>query len=309
MATTLLSSRLIYQLPNKGTWFENIAVRSNGTILATRVDVPEVWTIDPVARTGAVLLKLPSPTTSTTGITELSPDVFALGAGQYDMAKGAIDGTMEIWVFSLTDGEAAAQATLRLLVKLPDVGLVNGLTKWDSNTVLAVDSSYGGVYKVDVSAKTFSVITSDELTKPGPNAFIPIGINGIKVYDGFIYFTNSARQSFFRIPVDKNTVIPTGPVELVASGFATDDFAFDGDGSAYIVTHPENTIVKIAPGSSEAVTIAGKSDSLEIGGGTSCAFGRKADDAKTLYVVTAGALAMPVNGEIEPAKVVAIDVA
>src|SRR5438105_4501375 len=64
MATALRTSRVVYQLPNKGSWFENLAVRSDGTILATRLDVPEVWIIDVDAQTGSAMVKLPAPATS-----------------------------------------------------------------------------------------------------------------------------------------------------------------------------------------------------------------------------------------------------
>jgi len=306
MATALRTSTVVFQLPHKGTWFENLAVRSDGTILATRVDTPEVWIIDPAKGTGSSLLKLPSPFISVTGITELPEDVFALGAGQYDLAKGAVPGSFAIFAFSLEDGTDGAQASLRKVVDTPDAGLINGLTTWDDASILAVDSTHGFVYKIDVTAGTSALAFVDDLTKPTPDAFVPIGINGVKVRGGYVYFTNTARAAFFRVPVDPASAKPTGPIETVASGFAVDDFAFDADGAAYIVTHPQNTVVKVAPGSSEAVTIAGKADSLELAGGTACAFGKGAGDARTLYVVTAGALAVPVNGEIEPAKLAAI---
>jgi hypothetical protein len=284
-----------------------MAVRSDGTLLVTRVDVPEVWSIDVSTGAGSVLIKVPAPITSVTGITELSPDVFAIGVGQYDLIKGTIPGTFEVWTFSLVDGTAAGQSSLRHVCKIPDAGLLNGMVTWDSTSVLTVDSSHGVIYKVDINAGTSNVILSDELAKPPADAPLPIGINGIKIRDGYVYFTNSARLSFYRVPVNKDTAIPSGPVELVASGFANDDFTFDTEGSAYICTHVQNTVIKLAPGSTEMVTVAGKSDSLDIAGGTSCAFGRRADDTRTLYVTVAGALSMPVNGETEPAKVVAID--
>jgi len=306
MAAALRTSTVVFQLPNKGTWFENLAVRSDGTILATRVDVPEVWIIDPAKKTGSSLLTLPAPFTSVTGIAELSTDVFALGAGIYDFAKGAVEGSFAIWAFSLVDGVEGAQSSLRKVVDTPAAGLINGITTWDSNSILAVDSTHGHVYKIDINAGTSTVAFVDELSKPGAEAYIPIGINGVKVLNGHVYFTNTARGSFFRVPVHKETAEPTGPVELVASGFGADDFVFDTDGTAYITTHSQNTVIQIAPGSSEVVTIAGKPDSLEMGGDTACAFGRTASDSKTLYVVTAGAMAVPVNGEIEPAKISAV---
>jgi hypothetical protein len=306
MATALHSSSVVFQLPNKGSWFENTAVTSDGTILATLLDVPEVLAINPNSKTASTLLKFPAPITSVTGITEISPDLFALGVGQYDLAKGPVQGSWEIWTFSLADGASAAQSSLRLICKTPDASLVNGITTWNSKSILVVDSTFGVVYKIDIDSGSCTVAFSDELTKPPADAPLPIGINGIKIRDGYVYFTNSARQTFYRVLVDKETATPTGAFEVVATGFTADDFTFDSEGSAYITTHPLNTIIKLAPGSTEPVTIAGKTDSMEIAGPSACAFGRRSNDSKTLYVVTAGGLAMPINGEIEPAKVVAI---
>ena len=306
MASTLRSTRVIFQLPNKGTWFENIAVRPNGLLLVTRVDVPEVWAIDPASGGGTAIHSLPAPINSITGITELSPDVYAIGAGQYDLAKGSIEGSWEIWTFSLASAERDARSMPRKVVDVPRAGLVNGLATLDAGTVLAADSTHGSVYKIDLVSNTCSLALSDELMNPGPEPFIPIGINGIKIRDGFLYFTNSARALFCRLPIGAGAKA-TGEVEVLASGFVPDDLAFDTDGSALIAAHPQNMVVKVLPGSSEVITVAGKVDSLEIAGGTACAFGRKAGEHRVLYVVTAGAVSSPVNGETEPGKGVAID--
>ncbi len=306
MASTLRSTRVIFQLPNKGTWFENIAVRPNGVLLATRVDVPEVWAIDPASGAGTTLHSLPAPINSITGITELSPDVYAIGAGRYDLAKGAVEGSWEIWTFSLASQDGDAASTPRKVVSVPRAGLVNGLTTLDANTILAADSTHGSVYKIDLVSNTCTLALSDELMDPGPEPFIPIGINGIKIRDGYLYFTNSARALFCRLPIDASAKT-AGQVEVLAKGVVPDDLAFDTDGSALIMAHPQNIVVRVLPGSSEVITVAGKADSLEVAGGTACAFGRKDGEHRVLYAVTAGGLSSPVNGETEPAKVVAID--
>jgi hypothetical protein len=98
-------------------------------------------------------------------------------------------------------------------------------------------------------------------------------------------------------------------------GTPGDDFAFSKDGkSVYLTTHTVNTVVQIdisgnVDGSAKPVTVAGAQDKLEIPGSTAVAWGRGKEDANTLYVVTAGGLSMPVNGQVEPAKVAAIDFA
>ncbi|KAJ1715057.1 norsolorinic acid reductase [Aspergillus flavus] len=72
--------REVYQFPH-GTWVENIAVRSNGNLLVTLVNVPEVWEVFPSAQAGASGARLVHHFTNegmSTSITEHSPDMFAL---------------------------------------------------------------------------------------------------------------------------------------------------------------------------------------------------------------------------------------
>jgi hypothetical protein len=247
-------------------------------------------------------LSLPSPITGLSGITELSPDVFALGGGQYSLRSGNVPGTWEIWIVDLN-----VMPTPQRLCKIPEIGLLNGMTTWDSGTALAADSEQGKVYKIDIKTGEHVVAVADELMQSPPGSQIPIGINGIKVREGYLYFTVTSRMSFCRVPVDKDCKA-TGPVEVVASGFLQDDFIFDQDGTPYIVTNPQNTLVKVDVAAKGFATVAGKSDSLELGGGTACAFGRRQEDRRSLYVVTSGAQAMPVNGETEPAKVSVIKI-
>ena len=300
---SLKKARTVFQLESIGTWFENIAVRSNGLLLATRVDAPEVWQIDPTTGTGSVVVTFPPPITGVTGITELTADVFAIGAGQYNAGSGTVVGS---WEIHLVDFASPGSLTPTLVTKIPEAGLINGLATWDENTVLAADSEFGALYKVDVGARSAAkVLQHEEMTSPA-GAPMQIGINGVKVRDGHVYFSNSMRQSVYRVAVNAG-LDAAGPVETLASGFMVDDFALDADGTVYGATHPMNTIVKIVPGSPGEV-IAGNVESLELAAGTACAFGRGKDDGKTLYVVTAGALVAPVKGELrEPAKVAALD--
>ncbi|KAK1749930.1 hypothetical protein QBC47DRAFT_395238 [Echria macrotheca] len=315
-----MTTKVVFQLPNIGTFFENIAVSADGSLLTTRVDAPEVWRIDPKTGEGSLLLTLPAPLRSATGIAELAPSVFALGAGIYDMTPeggGPVPGSMEFWTFEfITPGDPVqAQSTLRRVCAVPEAVLLNGLCKWDDTTAIGVDSGRGTVYKVDIVSGTCETILQDDLTAPSADFPVPIGINGIKRFRGHLYFTNSSRMSLYRVPVDQRTARPTGPVELVASGFACDDFAVSEDGiSAYVATHATHMVVRVAldPAvamTEGAVTVAGSPDSLDLGGSTSCAFGRGETDRRTLYVTTSGALSFPVGGTmVEPAKVAAVEV-
>jgi hypothetical protein len=295
--------KTIFQFASNGTFLENIAVRSTGTLLTTRLDVPEVFEINPFTGHGAPLITIPGHNT-TTGIAELRPDVFAIGAGNYSLTTGAVPGTLGIW---LVDLHISPEPTL--VVTIAEAGLVNGLARLNDKTVLFSDSQKGKVYAVDVAKKSYSIKMEGEAFEPPPDAPLPVGVNGLKILTlnkkTYLYFTNSFRQQFSRVEIDHDAN-PVGAVEVVAQGFFEDDFAIRKDGTAFVTTHIMHSVVKVLPDGEWSV-IAGNETSLEVAGDTSCAFGRKKKDENVLYVVTSGAQLAPVGGVIEPAKVVAID--
>jgi len=303
MATTK-PTRVVFQFPNVGSWLENIAIRPSGNILITRLDVPELWEVDPKTGSGFSIATFPAPLTSLSGVTEVTPDVFAVGTGVYKLGEGTVPGTYEVHLLDLNESSPKP----KLVTKINECGLLNGMTTWDANNVLCADSEYGSLYKVDVATGTYTKVLDDDLLKSPEGSPMQIGINGIKIKDGYLYYTNSMRQTFFRAPIGDGAVV-SGHIEPVVSGIVLDDFALAEDGTAYLTTHFGNSVVKIAPGSKEVAVVAGNIGTLEMPGTTACALGRGKDDKQTLYVVTAGGLSSPVNGQTEPAKVVAVDLA
>jgi hypothetical protein len=305
---SLKETHVVFQLPNVGSWFENIAVRSTGTVLATRLDAPELWEINPATGTGTVIATFPPPVASVSGITELAPDVFALGAGQYNLNTGPVQGSFSIWTLDLSSSSADGTYSPKLVTQIPEAALINGLTTGDAakGIVLGADSALFAVYKIHIPSGTYTKVLEDETMTTPPGAPLQIGINGAKMRNGHLYFTNTMRETFYRVPVGEDFKA-TGAVEEVATGFPQDDFVFGANGTAYITTHGANTVVEVALGSKEGVAIAGNFESLEVAGCTACALGRGQEDGKVLYVSTGGALAMPVKGtQVEPAKVVAV---
>lgn len=121
-------------------------------------------------------------------------------------------------------------------------------------------------------------------------------INGIKVQDGFVYWT--AGGDFCRAKLYSN--VTAGPGEVIAEAIAFDDFAVSPDGFragsgrkfAYAATAAENTIMQISfdlqGGRNLTSVIAGSLDSTEIAEPTGCAFGRGEGEMDWLYVTTGG---------------------
>ncbi|KIM93825.1 hypothetical protein OIDMADRAFT_35289 [Oidiodendron maius Zn] len=196
----------------------------------------------------------------------------------------------------------------RVAARVPDAVLFNGLTKWNNTSVLVADSAKGVIWKVDIETGASSIALSDPTMTIPTNASIQVGVNGVKVSDGFVYYTSTARQIFCRVPVDSSAA-PTGPVEVVASGFPQDDFVIFPDGTAYVATNALNTIVKVTADGTVSL-VAGSLGSLPLASDTDCQFGRTARDSNVLYVTTAGGTSDPVNGTlVVPAAVMAVELA
>ncbi|KAI1860725.1 uncharacterized protein JN550_011326 [Neoarthrinium moseri] len=289
----------VFQLGETGTVFENLALRESGEILATRADVPEIWSIDPSTKTGHKILTIPGAF-AVMGIVQVSIDVFYVNSGKYSVqSHDSGEGSWEIWKIDL----AASQPRASKLVSVPEAGLLNGMAKWDDNTILTVDSIGGRIYKVDLRTAKYEVAFSEDVPmKPLDRG---LGINGIKVHDMFVYFTNTDRRLFYRTPVDTN-LKPKGPAQLALSGFRLDDFTIDHDGTIYIATGKSNQILQYKlPGWVRRV--AGWFDSVDLAGVTACEFGKSEHDEKLLYFSTSGTTFDQIEGaEPEPAKIAVI---
>lgn len=308
-AVTLpLPTKTIYQFPNT-TWIESIATRSNGHLLLSILGPPEIYSLDPSAATPLPTLLATIPdVTGLLGLTEVSPDLFAVVAGNLTTVHTGIPNSFSIWIIDFN----ICNSTSPLISKAADVpsaGLLNGLAPLPGipNTILAADSILGAVWKLDIVTGENEIVIQIPEMLAGPA--LVLGINGLRVRDGYLYFTNSGSISFSRVAINSNgTVAPGAAVELLATGDTLfDDFAFDDAGTAWINTNTGNTIVAVGQdGVSE--TVAGGLDQLTLAGGTDAVFGRGADDGGILYVGTSGGGAAPINGTVsEPGKVVAVD--
>ncbi|SPO04008.1 uncharacterized protein DNG_06691 [Cephalotrichum gorgonifer] len=281
-----------FQLEDVGTWFENLAVRASGSVLATRMDAPEVWEIDPSTGTGSALVTVPGHL-STTGITELTADVFVFSAANFSFADppGLEPGSLAVWKVDLS-GEAEDPEP-ELVARFPDARFLNGMATWDVKRVLVGDTA-GVVYLLDVETGEF------ETALDGPEV---AGVNGLRARDGEVYAMSTTERILYRIPVDADARI-SGEVEALYQGLGIDDFDVGADGAVYAASPSGNVVVKIQGG--EATTLAGGEGSLEVISPTSVRIGRGAGEG-SIYVSTTGNGAFGGPEDVkEPASIVAI---
>ncbi|KAF4214394.1 hypothetical protein CNMCM6457_007035 [Aspergillus fumigatiaffinis] len=167
--------------------------------------------------------------------------------------------------------------------------MLNGMASLPTQPyiVLIADSRLGCIFCVDTRTGISKVAFKDDALAAPTNASIPIGINGVKVARGYVYFTNTARGTFSRIPISADG-LEFGGVELIATlnmgatGDDWDDFALDTEGVAY-VAQPDSSITRIQPDGGQTV-VAGGGETKDIIGPTSVQIGQNGE----LYVTTRG---------------------
>ncbi|KAK5632487.1 hypothetical protein RRF57_008201 [Xylaria bambusicola] len=308
-----LPAHTIFQLdgtlPN--SWFENLAVRRNGDLLVTML-MPNasIYSIsEPLSGSPKASITNIDGANGLLGIAEISPDVFIVAGGQLGSNGEPVLGSMGLWEVDFRKEEP----TTRLVAKIPEAGIFNGLTTISScsSAVLVADTGISRVWRVDTMTGEYETAAEVPEMLPLANITTALGVNGVKVRGGYLYFDNTDRASIFRLPIDKRGMAVKGAeTELLTKlthGNMIDDFLIDEEGRFWVATNSGNT-VEVADGDSPSVVVVGSPSELTVAGDTALALGRTKADKNIVYVVTSGALAHPVNGTLtEPAKVVAID--
>ncbi|MCJ1479895.1 hypothetical protein MMC06_000049 [Schaereria dolodes] len=308
------SIRDVWRFPN-GTWVENIAARPNGQLLVTLISSPEIYQVDPFETHKPALIYRFPDVLSALGIAEIGPDVFAVIAGNFSLkTASSTSASYSVWRVDMRgcnsrpDGTIVSPVIVTKITDIPEAQFLNGMTLLDRKTasVLISDSGAGVVWRLDTDTGAHKVVLNDPSMKPEPGAVVAIGINGIHILNSTVYFTNTFKGLFVRVPVDLDGMA-AGPYDIVAHNGFGDDFALDNAGNAY-VTH-DNAIQKITPAGAVTI-IAGNLNSSVLAEDTSAAFGRTRADRSILYVATAGGILAPINGTyIEGGKVVALNIA
>lgn len=307
-----LPSRIVHQFPNP-TWVENIAVRSNGKLLLNLLTTPDILQLDPNSPASPILLHRFSSSLALLGIAELYPHVFYIAAGNFSAATSSVGtGTWSVWKVDLSKfcedkPIASSGLVVSKVTDMPEAGFLNGVTVLSEDTLLLSDSSLGLIWRLNVKTAKYKKIIDVPEMKPLPNSSLPIGINGIKIFKSSLYWANFEYFTFHRAKIDtKGHLI--GKVEMLEKGTNVDDFTIDSKGNAWFAENSFNQLGVINVKGGVVRTALGSIDQTTVPGPTSCAFGRGHDDRETLYVVTSGGLAGPINGTITTGgNVIAVD--
>ncbi|KAI0173217.1 hypothetical protein GGR52DRAFT_542300 [Hypoxylon sp. FL1284] len=308
-----LPSRIVTQAVANGTYIENIAVRANGDLLVTLLQPSaSVYTVrEPFSHSPSVsLVHTFEGANGLTGISETSPDTFVVAAALYPGLAAPYQNTSTLWEMKLS---CTGEATARKIVHIPEAKLLNGIVTIPSyrGAVLVGDSLSGVLYRVDVATGRYDVVLDIPELKPIPGGPFDLGVNGVKIHAGYLYWSNTDRDLIYRFPIDRLGYPMQGAkVETIATvkhASYVDDFAIDRQGNIWAATDFDNMLIKIGTDGRDTVVL-GSPTELTVAGDTSAAFGRNPLDKHILYVTTSGAPAVPVNGTVsEPGKIVAVD--
>ncbi len=229
--------------------------------------------------------------------------MFAIVSGILDLATTRAElGSLKVWTVDLNCSPAKA----KYVTTVAESRLLNGISAIpNTDLVLAGDSVAGSVYKIDVKTGAYGIVVQDALLQPVTSPTSNLGINGVKYFNGYLYFTNSAQGLFGRVKVSKKGE-KKGPVEVLAAageGVVYDDFDFDTKGNAWIASHPDFVVQVLGNGTQNVYANA-----TLLLNPTAAAFGR-GGQKDTLYVTNGGSFVVNSAGgfDLVDSGVVAVD--
>ena len=161
-------------------------------------------------------------------IVEVEHDVFYVIAEDYDQPSNTnTPGRNAIYRVDM----CVQPPKISLVAKLPDVVFLDGMARLSANSSLLLvgDGGAGVVYSLDVGSGRTAVVMDDASMKRPEGAVV--GLDGMKVQDHYLYFTNAFVGTFVRIPLNGDGT-PAGAAEVLLTGWEIDDFAFGPDGES-----------------------------------------------------------------------------
>jgi hypothetical protein len=302
----------------KNYFLENLAVRSDNSVLVTALNHKELWYVPPSADGTEVkpLLLFTFPQLAM-GIVEVEPDVFYISASEIYTWSASYLYRLDLngW----TPGEAVEPMPV---LQFPDtVRGLNGSCLVAPGLLLLADSFSGLIWRVDLNLHTRQPKASIWLRHesmgyfPGQMKPEQPGINGVQYSPklGYLYYTATAKQLFMRVKVDPNTYEPIGEPEVVGGGRMFDDFCLDQDsGYAYLTTHRQNTIDRLplepTKNDAERISITGDPFTPALIGPSAGHWGRgQGEYGRIGFFTTDGGTASPPESGAQPAKLVRVE--
>ncbi|WP_051939200.1 hypothetical protein [Phaeacidiphilus oryzae] len=297
----------------EGFFLENLLVRADGSVLITALLQKQLWCVPgpaPRAMTEPVLVHtFEHPVT---GLVEPEPGVLVLS-----LTEGYTTHESQLVRLDLTGWAPGLPVSPEVILSFDErARALNGSCLLGPGVLAVADCFAGLVWRVDLGpgarSATARVWAEHDTMADDPDGGVPWppqpGVNGVRYgpRTGYLYFTSTAQQVFMRVPVDPDTLDPSGPPEFVAAIDNADDFCLDeAAGFAYVTRHRANTLdrVPLAPRhGSEVRHIAGDPLDRALVGPSSAHWGSEpGDHGRVMYVTTDGGTTSAPDGIVRHA--------
>ena len=299
-------------------FLENLAVRSDNSVLITAVNRRELWYVPPptaIERVQPILLHTFEQLTMS--LNEVETNLFYLATSNI-----YTDHKSSLHRIDLRNWKAGDPVQTQKVLDFPkEAGALNGSCLIGPRVILIADSIAGLIWRIDLpengGTPAVRVWLRHESMAYYPGQMKPEqpGINGIHyaLGSGYLYYTATAKKLFMRVRVNPETLEAAGEPEHVSVGRMADDFCIDERaGVAYVTTHRENTIDCVSldpPKNNVRFVVAGEPLNEELVGPSSAAWGRlRGDYGKVAYVITdGGAASPPPDGVQRPARLLLVE--
>lgn len=247
---------LVTQLPSDG-WYEGSARRSDGKLLVTRADYPELYELDPEDPDSEPDIIYTFDREDATGILNISaipgvPDEFYVLTADVDLVNVQID-NHQVWRLRVSSSSKPPQ--LEPVFKLPEGCGVVSIEAATEQLILFGDQFNDCIHLLDLRGgsgkNTFTALVKghDYFTPPSAESFF--GINRIRVHGGYMWYTNSGRGVLGRIPIGDLAGAAgfkvTGDHEVVTDELEqTDGLIISADSrTAYVNCMADGSLVQI----------------------------------------------------------------
>lgn len=230
---------------------ENIALRSDGDILATSVASPKLFGLSSQGEHPPITIAEIPGVTGLLGIAELEENVFYVVGSNLT----ATENSNGVWRVDIRNFQAAQNGTViqpastSLVTRIPSALQLNGMTRLASNdtkNLLISDSAQGNVIRLNVDTRAVETVLEEPEMAPLTTG-LSIGVNGIRIRDNKLYFVSLDQGLFAGVPISLASGAAVGPVETLASNITFgDDFTTSEDGRwAYVATNGPQEVIGV----------------------------------------------------------------
>ena len=218
------------------TALENIVVAPDGQLFVTAINKGAVYEVSP-SGASSVFGSVPGT---------------LLGISRDVDGTVVADGGSSFYRFSNSGAPS-------LVTPIPGTQGLNGMALFSNGVFLVADSLEATIWQVNTASGSVKPWLTDSSLAVLPGASTPAGANGIKLFDGSVYVSNTSSASVLRIPILSDG--SAGKPQVYASNLSLDDFAFAEDGTLFGATQSGNSVVRLGTDGSRA-TIATAADGL-----------------------------------------------